>query len=190
MLSLEGIFRCLNRTILYMLSRPIRGVADQMAIMEVLHKLMTNRAILFSRDNPEIEFFGCLTFCLLQLIAGLVIPIDGGNSKTQWHVSPGDGDLGGNEAVNQHQGQNLLTTAANRVWEEMFFNKKSAIEEVSKVYFPFGNKTPTLESVRDLLQEPTSKVWTQYIEMERKACYQRIPAWEIHTPTLTVNQPG
>jgi WD40 repeat protein len=181
MLSLEGIFRCLNRTILYMLSRPIRGVADQMAIMEVLHKLMTNRAILFSRDNPEIEFFGCLTFCLLQLIAGLVIPIDGGNSKTQWHVSPGDGDLGENEAVNQHQGQNLLTTAANRVWEEMFFNKKSAIEEVSKVYFPFGNKTPTLESVRELLQEPTSKVWVQYIEMERKACYQRIPAWEIHT---------
>ena len=67
MLSLEGIFRCLNRTILYMLSRPIRGVADQTAAMEVLHKLMTNRNIIFGRDNPEIEFFGCLTFCLLQL---------------------------------------------------------------------------------------------------------------------------
>ena len=67
MLSLEGIFRCLNRTVLYMLSRPIRGVADQTAVMEVLHKLMTNRNIIFGRDNPEIEFFGCLTFCLLQL---------------------------------------------------------------------------------------------------------------------------
>ena len=55
----------------------------------------------------------------------------------------------------------------------MYFNKKSAIEEVSKVYFPYSNKTPTLESVRDLLHEPLSKVWTQYVEMERKACYQR-----------------
>ena len=58
MLSLEGIFRSLNRTILYMLSRPVAGVADQMAVMEVLHKLMSSRAVLFGRDNPEIEFFG------------------------------------------------------------------------------------------------------------------------------------
>ena len=101
MLSLEGIFRCLNRTILYMLSRPIQGVADQTAIMEVLHKLMTNRATVFSRDNPEIEFFGCLTYCLLQLTRGLTIPIDGGNTRTKWHVSPAaDGDLEGAGEVN------------------------------------------------------------------------------------------
>ena len=76
LLSLEGIFRCLNRTILYMLSRPIKGVADQTAIMEVLHKLMTNRNIIFGRDNPEIEFFGCLTFCLLQLTRSVCIFVD------------------------------------------------------------------------------------------------------------------
>ena len=182
MISLEGIFRCLNRTVLYMLSRPIRGVADQTAIMEVLHKLMTNRSTVFSRDNPEIEFFGCLTYCLLQLTGGHTIPIDGGSSQSRWHVSPTDhGDLQGNDEVNHHQGQNLLLTSATRVWEEMYFNKKSAIEEVSKVYFPYSNKTPTLESVRELLAEPLGKVWAQYVEMERKACYQRIPAWEIHT---------
>ena len=191
MLSLEGIFRCLNRTVLYMLSRPVRGVADQTAIMEVLHKLMTNRSIVFSRDNPEIEFFGCLTYCLLQLTAGQTIPIDGGNSKSKWHVSPTDhGDLQDNEEVNQHQGQNLLQTSATRVWEEMYFNKKSAIEEVSKVYFPYSNKTPTLESCRELLHEPLSKVWSQYVEMERKACYQRIPAWEIHTHIQSRLQKG
>ena len=182
MLSLEGIFRQLNRTVLYMLSRPVLGVADQMAVLEVLHKLMRNKAVVFSRDNPEIEFFGCLTFCLLQLTAGLVVPTDGGSSKTQWHLSPGqDPYPEGNEAVGQHQGANLLATAANRLWEEMFFNKKSALEEVAKVSFPYGNKTPTLESLRESLQEPVARVWSQYIEMERKACYQRIPAWEIHT---------
>ena len=190
MLSLEGIFRCLNRTILYMLSRPIRGVADQTAIMEVLHKLMTNRSIVFSRDNPEIEFFGCLTYCLLQLTGGHTIPIDGGTSKSKWHVSPTDGDLVDGNEVNQHQGQNLLQTSATRVWEEMYFNKKSAIEEVSKIYFPYSNNTPTLDKVRELLHEPLSKVWSQYVEMERKACYQRIPAWEIHTHIQSRLQKG
>ena len=52
---------------------------------------------------------------------------------------------------------------------------------MSKVYFPYSNKTPSLESVRELLAEPLTRVWSQYVEMERKACYQRIPAWEIHT---------
>jgi hypothetical protein len=75
-----------------MLSRPVNGLADQTAVMDVLHKLITHRAILFGRDNPEIEFFGCLTFCLLQLTAGLVIPIDGAcggssSSNTRWHVA-------------------------------------------------------------------------------------------------------
>ena len=191
MLSLEGIFRQLNRTILYMLSRPVNGVADQMALLEVLHKLMRNKAVLFSRDNPEIEFFGCLTFCLLQLTAGLVVPIDGGSGRTQWHLSPSQDPLPeGPEAVAQHQGQNLLVTAAARLWEEMFFNKKSALEEVTKVSFPYSNKTPTLESVRDTLAEPVAKVWAQYIEMERKACYQRIPAWEIHTHLQSKLQQG
>ena len=178
-LSLEGIFRCLNRTVLYMLSRPMTGVQDQVAIMEVFHKLITNRSVLFGRDNPEIEFFGCLTFCLLQLTEGSEVPLVTRTEKASSHTEKED--LDSPDGVNMHQGQNLLITSANKVWEELFFNKKNALEEVSKVSFPYGNKTPTLESVRDLLHEPTSKVWFQYIEMERKACYQRIPAWEIHT---------
>ena len=181
-LSLEGIFRSLNRTVLYMLSRPVLDIGHQTAVLDVLHKLITHRAILFGRDNPEIEFFGCLTFCLLQLTAGLVIPIDGGSGRTRWHMaSPSEPSGDDTVEAARHQGQSLLNGAASRVWEEMYFNKKSAIEEVTKVSFPYGNKTPSLESVRDLLEEPAGRVWAQYTDMERRACYQRIPAWEIHT---------
>ena len=69
-LFLEGKFRKLNRTILYILSRPVAGVADQMSKLEIIHKLMRNNTILFIMDNPEIEFFGCVAFCLLHLTAG------------------------------------------------------------------------------------------------------------------------
>ena len=42
--------------------------------------------------------------------------------------------------------------------EEMFFNKKSALEEVAKVSFPYGNKTPSIESMRETLQEPVARL--------------------------------
>ncbi len=82
-LTLEGIYRCLNRTILYMLSRPHQapGVAGQVNVLEVLHKITTNRSIIFGAGNHELEFFGCLTFCLLQIAEGLEIPTDGKNNS-------------------------------------------------------------------------------------------------------------
>lgn len=41
--SLDNIYRCLNRCILYLLSRPADSVTDQMSILEALHKLTTHR---------------------------------------------------------------------------------------------------------------------------------------------------
>lgn len=42
-LSLEQLHHSLNRIILYLLSRPTESVAEQMAVLEALHKLTTNR---------------------------------------------------------------------------------------------------------------------------------------------------
>lgn len=42
-LSLECLYHCLNRSILFLLSRPTDSIADQMSVLEALHKLTTNR---------------------------------------------------------------------------------------------------------------------------------------------------
>lgn len=42
-LSLECLYHCLNRCILFLLSRPSDSIADQMSVLEALHKLTTNR---------------------------------------------------------------------------------------------------------------------------------------------------
>ena len=60
-----------------MLSRPHSNVASQMEVLSVLQKLTTNRSIIFGAGNHELEFFGSLTFILLQLTAGQPIPMDG-----------------------------------------------------------------------------------------------------------------
>lgn len=42
-LSIECLYHCLNRCILFLLSRPTESIAQQMSVLEALHKLTTNR---------------------------------------------------------------------------------------------------------------------------------------------------
>lgn len=46
--SMEGLHHCLNRTILFLLSRATDSIADQMAVLEALHKLTTHRYVQFT----------------------------------------------------------------------------------------------------------------------------------------------
>ena len=163
-----------------MLSRPHENVASQMSSLEVLHKLTTNRSIVFGAGNHELEFFGCLVFCLLQITDGAQIPTDG-ESRTQWHIKPESELTGEGEDATAHQGQQLLKNAASRVWEELYVSKRPALEEVFKSGFGTGssNQTPGLEAVRETIAEPAGKVWHSYLDMEKRAV--RTPAWEFQT---------
>ena len=87
MLSSSGLYHCLNRTTLFLLSRSTDSIADQMAVMEALHKLTNHRGLVFGAGNHELDFVGCLTYCLLQLTADMRIMLDT-NIRTTWHVNP------------------------------------------------------------------------------------------------------
>ncbi|KAJ8966192.1 hypothetical protein NQ317_015412 [Molorchus minor] len=178
--SLECLYHCLNRTILFLLSRPTDSIADQMSVLEALHKLTTNRLIVFGAGNHELDFIGCLTYCLLQLTADIKIMLES-NMRTTWHVNPSSDLESRDEQLNSHQGRNLMAGAALRVWEELYICKKPIIEEVFKVTLPLQNqnaKAPDLTLVREQVFEAASKLWLNYVEAERKATY-RVP-WELH----------
>ncbi|XP_050561954.1 WD repeat and FYVE domain-containing protein 3 isoform X1 [Spodoptera frugiperda] len=179
-ISLEGLHHCLNRTILFLLSRSTESIADQMSVLEALHKLTTNRLLIFGAGNHELEFIGCLTYCLLQLSSNMKIALDS-HMRTTWHVNP-SGDLESrDDKLTTHQGRNLMAGAARRVWEELYVCKKPAIEEVFKITLvpPVGNaRAPDLTTVREQLNEGAHKLWINYIDIERKATY-RVP-WELH----------
>jgi len=76
--------------------------------------------------NHELDFVGCLTYCLLQLTADMKIATEG-SARTTWHVNP---NADTDDTSNTRQGHNLMTVAAKRVWEELYVHKKPAIEEV------------------------------------------------------------
>ncbi|XP_071644042.1 WD repeat and FYVE domain-containing protein 3 isoform X2 [Temnothorax longispinosus] len=176
--SMEGLHHCLNRIILFLLSRATDSIADQMAVLEALHKLTTHRLLVFGAGNHELEFIGCLTYCLLQLTADIKIMLDT-NMKTTWHVNPQVESS--DDRLMSHQGHNLMAVAATRVWEELYVCKKPAIEEVFKVTLspPVGNeRAPELPVVREQVHEAASKLWLNYVVSERRASY-RVP-WELH----------
>ncbi|XP_051170147.1 WD repeat and FYVE domain-containing protein 3 [Leptopilina boulardi] len=176
--SMEGLHHCLNRIILFLLSRSTESTPDQMAVLQALHKLTEHRVLVFGAGNHELEFIGCLTYCLLQLTADIKIMLDT-NMKTTWHVNPQLESI--DDRLVAHQGHNLMTVAATRVWEELYVCKKPAIEEVFKVTLttPIGNeRAPELSIVRDQVHEAATRLWLNYVVLERKASY-RVP-WELH----------
>lgn len=178
--SLECLYHCLNRSILFLLSRPTDSIADQMSVLEALHKLTNNRLIVFGAGNHELDFVGCLTYCLLQLTCDMKIMLEG-SIRTTWHVNPSSDLESRDDHLTQHQGRNLMAGAALRVWEELYVCKKPAIEEVFKITLPnlnHGAKAPDLILVREQVYESALKLWLNYVDGERKATY-RVP-WELH----------
>ncbi|XP_055626946.1 WD repeat and FYVE domain-containing protein 3 isoform X2 [Toxorhynchites rutilus septentrionalis] len=182
--SLDHLYHSLNRCILYLLSRPTDTVPDQMMVMEALHKLTTNRLIIFGAGNHELEFIGCLTFCLMQITADERIIFNTKSKRdlesrtTTWHINS---IVLNDDSLNHHQGTNLLANAASRVWEELYVCKKPAIEEVFKVSLtaPTCNaKAPDVAVTREQILDAALKLWLNYVDVERKAQY-RIP-WELH----------
>nr|XP_029733035.1 LOW QUALITY PROTEIN: WD repeat and FYVE domain-containing protein 3-like [Aedes albopictus] len=186
-ITLDNLYHSLNRCILYLLSRPTDTVPDQMMVMEALHKLTTNRLMIFGAGNHEPEFIGCLTFCLMQLTAKERILLDVKDSKdadrtTTWHInSVNDTKDVGEDSLNHHQGTNLIGNAASRVWEELYVCKKPAIEEVFKISLtpPMSNrKAPDMTITREQILDAATKLWLSYVDGEKRA-QDRIP-WELH----------
>ncbi|XP_053688917.1 WD repeat and FYVE domain-containing protein 3 isoform X2 [Sabethes cyaneus] len=187
-LSLDQLYHSLNRCILYLISRSTDSVSDQMMVMEALHKLTTNRLIIFGAGNHELEFIGCLAYCLMQLTANEKIAYNVKDCSenvrtTTWHVNPINNIISINDedSLNRQQGINLIANAASRVWEELYVCKKPAIEEVFKITLtmpPNNAKAPDMIITREQILDGASKLWLSYLDGEKKALY-KVP-WDLH----------
>jgi len=82
-LTLDSVYKSLNRTVLYLLSRPVHSVTDQMALLDALHRLTSHRSLILGPGNFDQEFIGCLCYCLLQLTANCPENI---RSATHTHI--------------------------------------------------------------------------------------------------------
>ncbi|XP_070185825.1 WD repeat and FYVE domain-containing protein 3-like isoform X2 [Littorina saxatilis] len=161
-LSLDSIYKCLNRTILFQLSRPVDTVAGQASVLDTLHTLTNNRGLVFGPSNYDHEFLGCLCFCLLHLTDD---PDMRGNSlnerlprMTTWHVESVSvdlslvGDNGGPGAHVTHPINLASIGAENLQAEALTPSLKEGLKLVSKAAQRvwdelYIHKKPTLEDI-------------------------------------------
>ena len=129
-ISNEQLINSMNRTLLYQLSRPTDTLTSQINLLEVLHKITSLKSLIFSQTNFQAEFFACVTHCLLMITADEE-PSEGGPllAKTQWYVT----NLEQYHDEKENNAKSLLNTAAQRVWLDLYLNKKSILEECLKV---------------------------------------------------------
>lgn len=95
----EPLINSINRVLLYQLSRPVRHVNEQVAMLDVLHRINKLKSLLFVTTGAgqayiQPEFYGCLAYCLLHITlpykssassgsGGLTSPVDeSGNEES------------------------------------------------------------------------------------------------------------
>ncbi|XP_031192868.1 WD repeat and FYVE domain-containing protein 3 isoform X5 [Mastomys coucha] len=175
-LSLDAVYHCLNRTILYQFSRAHKTVPQQVALLDSLRVLTVNRNLILGPGNHDQEFLSCLAHCLINLHAGSVegFGLEAEARMTTWHIMiPSDIEPDGGYSQDISEGRQLLIKAVNRVWTELIHSKKQVLEELFKVSLPVNDRGHVdIALARPLIEEAGLKCWQNHLAHEKK-CISR-----------------
>ncbi|CAJ0916575.1 unnamed protein product [Ranitomeya imitator] len=196
--SLEAIYNCLNRTVLYQFSRAHKTVPQQVALLDSLRVLTVNRNLMLGPGNHDQDFIACLAHCLINLHMGstrhgktngavqkynsshkkqaLACNPDGFGLEaearmTTWHIMmPSEVEPDG-IYQDVSEGRQLLLKAVNRVWIELIHSKKQVLEDMFKVTFPVNERGHVdIAVVRPFIEEATLRAWQNHLALS-VMCY-------------------
>ncbi|XP_041447245.1 WD repeat and FYVE domain-containing protein 3 isoform X2 [Xenopus laevis] len=171
-LSLETIYNCLNRTILYQFSRAHKTVAQQVALLDSLRVLTVNRNLIFGPENHDQEFVACLAHCLINLHMGSNpdgFGLEAEARMTTWHIMIASDIEQDGVYQDVSEGRQLLLKAVNRVWIELIHSKKQFLEDMFKVNFPVNERGHVdITTVRPFIDEATLRSWQNHLVYEKK----------------------
>ncbi|XP_036384178.1 WD repeat and FYVE domain-containing protein 3 isoform X2 [Megalops cyprinoides] len=176
-LSLDTIYHCLNRTILYQLSRPHKTVPQQVALLDALRVLTVNRNLILGPGNHDPEFIACLAHCFISLHSGSCVDgfgLEAEARMTTWHVMmTSDTEQDATHSQDASEGRHLLLKAVNRVWTELIHSKRQVLEDVFKVSLPTSERGHVdILTARVHIEEAAAKSWLNHLAHEKK-CISR-----------------
>ncbi|KAK1892234.1 WD repeat and FYVE domain containing protein 3, partial [Dissostichus eleginoides] len=176
-LSLDTIYHCLNRTVLYQLCRPHKTVAQQVALLDALRVLTVNRNLVLGPGNHDQDFVACLAHCFICLHSGSSVEgfgLEAEARMTTWHVMmPTENETDTTHSQDVSEGRQLLLKAVNRVWTELMHSKRQMLEDIFKVSLPCNDRGHVdIATARPALEEPALKSWQNHLVHEKK-CISR-----------------
>ena len=169
--DLNAFYHCLNRTVLFLLSRPYDVPDGQVNMIRFLETVLTYENCIFHSNNIELEFYGCLIHCLLHLITNKKILLITFQSSATWHISNDDNINieNDNDNIEIHQ-------LAIQIWQQICLKKKLLIDEIFKVSLLIKNDD---FQVSDQVSDIALKCWHNFLDNEQKASTYQYP-WEFY----------
>lgn len=194
-MPLAELQRCLNRTILYMVSEVPSSEQDQKALMDTLCNFSSQAATIFDESNNDSEFLRCLSYRLFQL-AFSEIPSSPAFPSPSSPLSSADART----QVTMHAASvSMMKSGANRLWGRMLDLKHSTLESILGLPLPTttnpasvvpdiisrgavgvgaGGVAPNpthakLQNCRELMTSKLQETWERYAALEGNEC--RVP---------------
>ncbi|XP_068053666.1 WD repeat- and FYVE domain-containing protein 4 isoform X1 [Anomalospiza imberbis] len=173
---LSALYSCLNRTILYCLSRPQQSLPEQFNVLNTLIVLQEQWDIIFATYNSNSNFVICLMYCLCQLNSGSCsegFGVDAKPKLASYHqifLAPSEEEKGSLPSPDDVR-QEILRTA-EIIWKQLISQRRQALEDIYKMDLSVkGNdkeRDMKITEITPLWEEIMTKAWQHLLVSEKK----------------------
>ncbi|XP_071604883.1 WD repeat- and FYVE domain-containing protein 4 isoform X1 [Heliangelus exortis] len=173
---LGALYSCLNRAILYCLSRPQQSLLEKLNVLNALNVLQEYWDIIFATYNSNNNFIVCLMYCLCQLNFNSSpegIRMDAKPKLSLYHqifLAPGEEEKGSLPSPdNVHQ---EILRRVEIIWKQLIAQRRQALEDTYKMDLSVkGNdkeRDVKITEITPLWEEIMAKAWQHLIASEKK----------------------
>ncbi|XP_068022264.1 WD repeat- and FYVE domain-containing protein 4 [Melanerpes formicivorus] len=173
---LSALYSCLNRAILYCLSRPQQLLPEQFNVLNTLKVLQEEWDIIFATYNSNTNFIVCLMYCLCQLNSGSYpegFGVDAKPKLAPYHqifLAPNEEEKGSMPTSNDVHQEILRTVEV--IWKQLISQRRQALEDTYKMDLSVkGNdkeRDMKITEITPLWEEIMTKAWQHLIASEKK----------------------
>ncbi|XP_010181867.1 PREDICTED: WD repeat- and FYVE domain-containing protein 4-like [Mesitornis unicolor] len=173
---LSALYSCLNRAILYCLSRPQQSLPEQFNVLNTLNVLQEQWDIIFATYNSNSNFVVCLMYCLCQLNLGSYPEGFGVDAKPklashhQIFLAPSEEEKGSLPTPDDVHQEILRTVEI--IWKQLVSQRRQALEDIYKMDLSVkGNdkeRDMKITEITPLWEEIMTKAWLHLIASEKK----------------------
>ncbi|XP_061857387.1 WD repeat- and FYVE domain-containing protein 4 isoform X3 [Colius striatus] len=173
---LSPLYSCLNRAILYCLSRPQQSLPELFNVLNTLNVLQEQWNIIFASYNSNNNFVVCLMYCLCQLNMGSYPEGFGVDAKPklashhQIFLAPSEEEKGSLPTPDDVHQEILRTVEI--IWKQLISQKQQTLEDIYRMDLSVkGNdkeRDMKITEITPLWEEIMTKTWQHLIASEKK----------------------
>ncbi|XP_031463573.1 WD repeat- and FYVE domain-containing protein 4 isoform X1 [Phasianus colchicus] len=173
---LSTMYSCLNRAILYCLSRPQQSLPEQFNVLNALSVLQEQWDIIFATYNSSNNFIICLMHCLCQLNSGSYpegFGVDAKPKLASYHqifLAPSEEEMGSLPTPDDVHQEILRTIEI--IWKQLISQRRQALEDTYNMDLSVKGsdreRDIKITEITPLWEEIMAKAWQNFLASEKR----------------------